>query len=128
MTKPRLLIIDELGNLPFERRAAHLLFQLVNRRYERGSLTLTSNQPVGIWGEVFNDALLAPAILDRLLHHSHVITIGRPELPPAREAQGWPAPSNQVAGLTDQNHAARQAGWGRATPSLRPLASNLVGQ
>jgi len=75
LTKPKLLIIDELGYLPFERRAAHLLFQLVNRRYERGSLVLTSNQPVGNWGEVFGDAVLATAILDRLLHHSHVVTI-----------------------------------------------------
>jgi DNA replication protein DnaC len=47
----------------------------VNRRYERGSMILTSNQPVGNWGEVFGDAVLATAILDRLLHHSHVITI-----------------------------------------------------
>jgi len=73
--KPKLLIIDELGYLPFERRAAHLLFQLVNRRYEKGSLMITSNQPVGAWGDVFGDPILATAILDRLLHHSHVITI-----------------------------------------------------
>ena len=73
--KPRLLIVDELGYLPLERRAAHLLFQLVNRRYERGSMLLTSNQPVGNWGEVLGDALAATAILDRLLHHSHVIAI-----------------------------------------------------
>jgi DNA replication protein DnaC len=73
--KPKLLIIDELGYLPFERQAAHLFFQLVNRRYEKGSLMLTSNQPVGNWGEVFGDAVVATAILDRLLHHSHVITI-----------------------------------------------------
>lgn len=75
LAKPKLLIVDELGYLPFERRAAHLLFQLVSRRYERGSMILTSNQPVGNWGEVFGDAVLATAILDRLLHHSHVITI-----------------------------------------------------
>ena len=73
--KPKLLIIDELGYLPFERQAAHLFFQLVNRRYERGSLLITSNQPVGNWGEVFGDVVVATAILDRLLHHSHVITI-----------------------------------------------------
>lgn len=73
--KPKLLILDELGYLPFERRAAHLMFQLVNRRYEKGSLMITSNQPVGAWGEVFGDSILATAILDRLLHHSHVITI-----------------------------------------------------
>ncbi len=51
------------------------MFQLVNRRYERGSLMITSNQPVGAWGEVFGDTILATAILDRLLHHSHIITI-----------------------------------------------------
>lgn len=73
--KPKLLIVDELGYLPFERRAAHLMFQLVNRRYEKGSLMITSNQPVGAWGEVFGDTILATAILDRLLHHSHIITI-----------------------------------------------------
>lgn len=75
LAKPSLLIVDEVGYLPFERQAANLLFQLVNRRYERGSIILTSNQPVGNWGEVFGDTVLATAILDRLLHHSHVITI-----------------------------------------------------
>jgi DNA replication protein DnaC len=73
--KPRLLIIDELGYLPFERRAAHLFFQLVNRRYERGSLLITTNQRVSEWGAVFGDEVLATAILDRLLHHSHTLMI-----------------------------------------------------
>ena len=73
--KPKLLVIDELGYLPFERHAAHLFFQLVSRRYERGSILITSNRPVGEWGEVFGDAVVATAILDRLLHHSHVLTI-----------------------------------------------------
>ena len=74
-SKPRLLIIDELGYLPFERRAAHLFFQLVNRRYEKGSLLVTTNQRVSEWGNVFGDEVLATAILDRLLHHSHTILI-----------------------------------------------------
>ena len=73
--KPKLLIIDELGYLPFDPNAAHLFFQLVSRRYERGSLLITSNRSVGEWGEVFGDAVVATAILDRLLHHSHVVTI-----------------------------------------------------
>ena len=73
--KPRLLIIDELGYLPFERRSAHLFFQLVNRRYERGSLLVTTNQRVSEWGSVFGDEVLATAILDRLLHHSHTLLI-----------------------------------------------------
>ncbi len=73
--KPKLLIIDELGYLPFEPHAAHLFFQLVSRRYERGSILITSNRSVGEWGEVFGHAVVATAILDRLLHHSHVLMI-----------------------------------------------------
>ena len=73
--KPKLLIVDELGYLPFEAHAAHLFFQLVAKRYERGSILITSNRPVSEWGEVFGDAVVATAILDRLLHHSHVLTI-----------------------------------------------------
>jgi DNA replication protein DnaC len=74
-SKPRLLIVDELGYLPFEPDAAHLFFQLVSRRYERGAMLVTSNRAVGEWGLVFGDAVVATAILDRLLHHSHVLTI-----------------------------------------------------
>lgn len=74
-SKPKLLIIDELGYLPFEQNAAHLFFQLVSRRYEKGSLLITSNRAIGEWGAVFGDPVVATAILDRMLHHSHVITI-----------------------------------------------------
>jgi DNA replication protein DnaC len=74
-TKPKLLIIDELGYLPFERRSAPLFFQLVARRYERASLLITTNQLVTQWGTVFGDDVLAAAILDRLLHHSHTLMI-----------------------------------------------------
>ncbi len=73
--KPKLLIIDELGYLPFEKRSAHLFFQLVARRYEKGSLLITTNQLVTYWGTVFGDEVLAAAILDRLLHHSHTMVI-----------------------------------------------------
>ena len=73
--KPKLLIIDELGYLPFEPNAAHLFFQRVSRRYERGSRLVTSHRSVGEWGSVFSDPVVVTAILDRLLHHSHVITI-----------------------------------------------------
>jgi DNA replication protein DnaC len=74
-SRPRLLIIDELGYLPFERRSAHRFFQLVNRRYEQGSLLVTTNQRVSDWGTVFGDEVLATAILDRLLPHSHTLLI-----------------------------------------------------
>jgi len=75
LAKPQLLIVDELGYLPFEVDAAHLFFQLVSRRYEAGAILVTSNRSVAEWGGVFGDAVVATAILDRLLHHSHIITI-----------------------------------------------------
>jgi DNA replication protein DnaC len=73
--KPKLLIIDELGYLPLERATANLFFQLVAKRYERGSILLTTNQQVTEWGHVFGDETIAAAILDRLLHHSHTLVI-----------------------------------------------------
>jgi IstB-like ATP binding protein len=72
---PKLLIIDEIGDIPIDQHGAHLFFQLISRRYERGSIVLTSNQSFGQWGEVFGNPIIAPAILDRLLHHSVVINI-----------------------------------------------------
>jgi len=75
LCKPKLLIIDEMGYLPFDRPAANFLFQLVGRRYERGSIMLTSNKSYGEWGDIFSDHVLAAAILDRLLHHSVTISI-----------------------------------------------------
>jgi len=72
---PKLLIIDELGYLPFEKNAANLFFQLVSRRYERAATMITTNRSVGEWGEIFGDVVVAAAILDRLLHHSLVLTI-----------------------------------------------------
>jgi DNA replication protein DnaC len=73
--KPKLLVIDELGYLPLEKHTAHLFFQLVSRRYERGSMLITTNQTVTQWGHVFGDDMIAAAVLDRLLHHSHVLVI-----------------------------------------------------
>ena len=58
-----------------EPNAAYLFFQLISRCYQRGSVLITSNRPVLEWGEVFGDRVVATAILDRLLHHSHVLTI-----------------------------------------------------
>jgi len=73
--KPKLLVVDELGYLPLEKQTAHLFFQLVSRRYERGSLLLTTNQTITQWGHVFGDEMIASAVLDRVLHHSHVLMI-----------------------------------------------------
>lgn len=70
LTYPKVLILDELGYLPLSREEASLFFRLVVRRYERASLIVTSNKSFLEWGEVFNDQVLATAILDRLLHHA----------------------------------------------------------
>jgi DNA replication protein DnaC len=70
-----LLIVDELGYLPMDPRRANLFFQLVNRMYTHASLILTTNVAFEAWGKVFGDDIIASAILDRLLHHSHVFLI-----------------------------------------------------
>jgi DNA replication protein DnaC len=72
---PKLLIIDEIGYLPLSREEASLIFRLIVRRYERASLIVTSNKSFVDWGEVFNDNVLATAILDRLLHHATTLNI-----------------------------------------------------
>lgn len=72
---PKVLIIDEFGVWPYDRAAATALFALISARYERGSVILTSNKGFAEWGEVLGDPVIATAILDRLLHHSHVINI-----------------------------------------------------
>ena len=74
-TGPSVLVIDELGYLPMDATSAHWIFQVVSRRYERGSIVLTSNRGFGDWGAVFADGVVATAILDRLLHHATVVNI-----------------------------------------------------
>jgi DNA replication protein DnaC len=70
-----LIVIDEVGYLPFDPDAANLFFQLVSSRYERASLIITSNMPFGRWGEVFNDDVVAAAMIDRLVHHAEVLPL-----------------------------------------------------
>jgi DNA replication protein DnaC len=70
-----LLVVDEVGYLPLERQAANLLFALVSRRYERGSIIVTSNRGFEQWGEILGDAMVAAALIDRLVHHATMITL-----------------------------------------------------
>jgi DNA replication protein DnaC len=70
-----LLVIDEVGYIPFEAEAANLFFQLVSSRYERASVIVTSNKPFGRWGETFGDAAVAGAMIDRLVHHAEVVNL-----------------------------------------------------
>ena len=70
-----LIVIDEVGYIPFEAEAANLFFQLVSSRYERASVIVTSNKPFGRWGETFGDAVVAAAMIDRLVHHAEVVSM-----------------------------------------------------
>jgi DNA replication protein DnaC len=75
LTRNALLVVDEIGYLPLTQGGANLFFQLVNARYERGAMILTSNRGFKHWGEIFGDNVVAAALLDRLLHHAVVIQI-----------------------------------------------------
>ena len=75
LSRNALLIVDEIGYLPITPGGANLFFQLVNARYEKGAMVLTSNRGFAEWGEVFGDPVVATALLDRLLHHAVVVQI-----------------------------------------------------
>ena len=71
----KLLIIDEIGYLPIDQQGVNLFFQLISKRYENKSTIITTNMPFSSWGKIFNDNIIANAILDRLLHHAYVVKI-----------------------------------------------------
>jgi len=70
-----LIIIDEVGYIPFDAEAANLFFQLISSRYERGSVIVTSNKPFTAWGEIFGDPVVAAAMIDRLVHHAEILSL-----------------------------------------------------
>ena len=75
LTYPSLLVIDEIGYLPVSQTGAMLFFQLINRRYERASTVLTSHKGFEEWGQILGDEVMAAALIDRLLHHCHIVNI-----------------------------------------------------
>ena len=101
---PQLLIVDELGYLPMPGEAASHLFQVISRRYEHGSIVLTTNRGIADWGHIFEDTTVAAAVLDRLLHHATGAHGHRRQLPHAprrhrcsptrarRTPRGWGIP------------------------------------
>jgi DNA replication protein DnaC len=72
---PSLLVIDELGYLPMDQTAGNWIFQIISRRYDKGSIILTSNRGFSDWGQVFTDQVVASAVVDRLLHQATVLNI-----------------------------------------------------
>jgi DNA replication protein DnaC len=73
-----LLTVDELGYMPVDTHKGNLFFQLVSRRYEEGSVIVNTHKPFDRWGQMFGDDVIASAILDRLLHHCHIIPTSGP--------------------------------------------------
>ena len=113
LTHPALLVVHEIGYLPVTRNGATLFFQLINERYERGSTVLTSNKGFEEWGAILGDEVMAAALLDRLLHHCHIVNIrgnsyrmrGRGEL--ARALHQAPARKNPDPDPGQDQEAAR---------------------
>lgn len=93
-----LIVVDEIGYLPLERQAANLLFALVARRYERGSITVTSNRGFEAWGEILGDQMVAAALIDRLVHHAQIVTL-KGKSYRLKERGPSAAPAAQAAGL-----------------------------
>ncbi len=87
------LLIDELGYIPFEREATDLLFQLISTRYERRSIALTTNLPFERWTEIFPDAMTATAVIDRLVHHGSVFVFAGESFRLRNRARGKPPKS-----------------------------------
>lgn len=112
LSYPKLLIIDEVGYLPLTRNEATLFFRLVVRRYKRASLLITSNKSFLDWGDMFNDSVLATAVLDRLLHHSTTLNI---------KGESYRLKEKRKAGLLGRPTPASGAEQERAGDSPTPL-------
>ena len=69
------IVVDEVGYIPFDPEAANLMFSLVSSRYERASMIVTSNKPFSRWGEIFGDEIVAAAMIDRLVHHAEIVSL-----------------------------------------------------
>jgi DNA replication protein DnaC len=75
LTQIPLIVIDEVGYIPFDPQAANLMFELVSARYEKASMIVTSNKPFSKWGEIFGDDAVATAMIDRLIHHADILSL-----------------------------------------------------
>ena len=107
---PKVLVVDEFGIWPYDRDAATAFFTLVSARYERGSIILTSNKGFGEWGELLGDTVIASAVLDRLLHHSHVLNIRGESYRLREKRQAVLFSSHQLLGRAPENANDNYAG------------------
>ena len=116
LTHPALLVVDEIGYLPITRNGAMLFFQLMARRYETASTVLTSNKSFEEWGEIFGDDVMAAALIDRLLHHCHVVNIRGNSYRMRHHAELW-STLNSPATQADEPPKARRKTKERTVPA-----------
>ncbi len=102
---PKVLVVDEFGFWPYDRESATAFFTLVSARYERGSIILTSNKGFGEWGELLGDTVIASAVLDRLLHHSHVLNIRGESYRLREKRQAGLFPSQQLNATQEEGNS-----------------------
>jgi DNA replication protein DnaC len=114
-----LLIVDEVGYIPFDPQAANLMFMLVSRRYERASLIVTSNKPFSAWGEIFGDDIVAAAMIDRLVHHAEIPRPQRRLLPAQRPRPRPPSP-HRLRHARGERRCGSPYGHTSATPAANP--------
>ncbi len=120
LLKPDLLIVDEVGYIPFGRPAANLFFQVVNGRYAQGSMILTSNRAFSGWGEIFGgDVVVAAAMIDRLVHHAEIISLKGSSY----RMKGKEALANQASEHVLQQNSGRILTSCRACPTIAKCSS-----
>ena len=107
LTHPALLVVDEIGYLPITPTGAMLFFQLMSRRYEHASTILTSNKSFEEWGEVFGDDVMAGALIDRLVHHCHIINIRGNSYRMRHQSELWRALQSQASDKPDSSNSRR---------------------
>src|SRR4029453_3847361 len=112
-----LLIVDEVGYIPFDPQAANLMFMLVSRRYERASMIVTSNKPFSGWGEIFGDDIVAAAMIDRLVHHAEIVALKGDSYPLRARDLAPPGTAEQDA--APSRTQGRTGFAGPATPTTR---------
>ncbi len=115
LTHPALLVVDEIGYLPVSRTGAMHFFQLMTRRYETASTVLTSNKGFEDWGEIFGDEVMAAALIDRLLHHCHVVSIRGNSYRMRHHTDLFPVLTPTLEGEESQARRSRKR---RETPTL----------
>ena len=103
-----LIVVDEVGYIPFDPEAANLMFSLVSARYERASMIVTSNKPFSAWGEIFGDEVTATAMIDRLVHHAEILSLKGDSYRLRDKDLGGPPPPTRLKRTTDHTRRRRR--------------------